>query len=155
MSRAGRRPEAVLLIGLPGSGKSTFYARQYARTHLRINLDMLRTRRREAVLVRACLATGQSFVVDNTNVTVEDRARFIAPSREAGFAITGCWFEPDLQGCLRRNRLRAAGRVPDAAIRSALSRLRPPSRAEGFDRLVRVSAIEPDDFRITPWDEPA
>src|SRR6185503_20744247 len=86
-SRAGRRPQAVLLIGLPGSGKSTFYARQYARTHLRINLDMLRTRRREAVLVRACLATGQSFVVDNTNVTVEDRARFIAPSREAGFAI--------------------------------------------------------------------
>ena len=145
----------MLLIGLPGSGKSTFYAQQYARTHLRLNLDMMRTRRREAALGRACLDTGQQFVVDNTNVTVEDRARYIAPSREAGFAIAGCWFEPDLEECLLRNRRRAVGRVPDAAIRSALSRLRPPSMAEGFDRLVRVIAIEPDGFRIAPWEDPS
>ena len=145
----------MILIGLPGSGKSTYCARQYGRTHVRINLDMLRTRRREAALVRACLDTGQSFVVDNTNVTAEDRARTIGPAREAGFLITGCWFEPDLAECLRRNRSRDPGRVPDAAIRSAFSRLRAPSIAEGFDRLVRVIAIEPDGFRITPWDEPA
>ena len=51
-------------------------------------LDMLRTRNREAILVRACIEARQRFVVDNTNPTQADRARYVVPARAAGF--TAC-----------------------------------------------------------------
>ena len=38
--------EMILLVGAPGAGKSTF-ARRFHDSHLRINLDMLRTCHRE------------------------------------------------------------------------------------------------------------
>ena len=75
------RPEAILLIGLQGSGKSTFYRERFFATHVRINLDMLRTRRREILLLDACLAGGTPFVVDNTNPTLAARARYLTLAR--------------------------------------------------------------------------
>jgi len=66
--------EAVLLIGIPGSGKTTFYGERFLETHVRISLDLLRTRNRESIFVETCLRTQQRFVVDNTNVTAAERA---------------------------------------------------------------------------------
>jgi predicted kinase len=43
--------EAVILIGIQGSGKSTFCRERFFNTHIRINLDMLKTRHRERYLV--------------------------------------------------------------------------------------------------------
>lgn len=40
--------EAVILCGIQASGKSAFYSERFFHTHVRINLDMLRTRRRES-----------------------------------------------------------------------------------------------------------
>jgi hypothetical protein len=54
--------EAVILIGIQGSGKSTFYRKRFFDTHMRISLDLLRTRHREKLLLRACLEGTQSFV---------------------------------------------------------------------------------------------
>jgi len=39
--------EMVLFIGIPATGKSTFYKERFFRTHVRVNRDMLRTARRE------------------------------------------------------------------------------------------------------------
>jgi predicted ABC-type ATPase len=66
--------QLILFIGLQGSGKSTFYQRQFADTHVRINLDMLKTRRRERLLFDACLSAKQPAVIDNTNPTPVDRS---------------------------------------------------------------------------------
>ncbi|MEQ8541828.1 MAG: hypothetical protein RIB93_30755 [Coleofasciculus sp. D1-CHI-01] len=66
--------EAVILIGIQASGKSSFCRDRFYNTHIRINLDMLKTRHREAILVQACLDAQQRFVVDNTNPTRADRA---------------------------------------------------------------------------------
>src|SRR5262249_33183868 len=142
-------PSAVLLIGLQGAGKSSFFAAHFFHSHVRVNLDMLRTRSREQRLVEACLWSGQSFVVDNTNVTRADRARYIGPARAAGFEVVGYYFEPDLAGALERNRGRSGrGRVPDTAIRAALARLEPPAPAEGFDRLHRVTIGPSGGFEV-------
>ncbi len=54
---------------------------------------MLRTRHREQFLVKACLGAKQSFVVDNTNVTRADRARYIPLARAAEFRVIGYYFE--------------------------------------------------------------
>src|ERR1700732_3621890 len=67
--------EAIIFIGIQGAGKSTFYRERFFDTHVRINLDMLRTRKREEQLLAACLDAGQSFVVDNTNPQASDPAR--------------------------------------------------------------------------------
>ena len=58
--------EAVIFMGVQGSGKSSFYKERFFRTHVRINLDMLKTRHREGRFLRMCVETRQPFVVDNT-----------------------------------------------------------------------------------------
>ena len=63
--------EAVLLIGIPGSGKSSFYREQFYATHLRINRDMLKTKRRERALIEACLKIQQQFVLDTSTPLVQ------------------------------------------------------------------------------------
>lgn len=84
--------ELVLLVGIQASGKWSFYKKQFADTHVRINLDMLRTRNRERIIFQACLQAKQPMVVDNTNPTKKDRARYIIPAREAGFKVIGYYF---------------------------------------------------------------
>ena len=131
--------EAVILIGIQGTGKSTFCRERLFHTHVRINMDMLQSRHRETLLLTACLNAKQSFVIDNTNPTTEERARYIAPSRAAGFRVVGYYFESDLRDALVRNELRQGiHRVPERGLRGTHSRLKPPSRAEGFDALFRV-----------------
>lgn len=144
--------EAILLIGIQASGKSTFYAQRFAATHVRISLDVLRTRRREQALLAECLAAGRPFVVDNTNVTREERARYIAPARAAGFAVAGYYLDVTLGSSIERNRGRAAERpVPVAAIAAAFHRLQPPSAEEGFDRLYRVTPDDKGGFDVRAW----
>ena len=65
--------EAIIFIGLQASGKSSFYHAKFSHSHMRLNLDMLRTRNREKILLEACLRAKQSFVIDNTNSTLTER----------------------------------------------------------------------------------
>ncbi len=145
--------EAILLIGISGSGKTTFYRRRFFSTHVRISLDLVRTRRRERLLVEACLAGGQWFVIDNTNVRFVERAAFLAVCRPARFRVIGYEFEPDLAGAIARNRLRAGrARVPDKAVRAMYRRLEPPMRSEGFDALYHVRLLGPEQYEVVEWD---
>jgi predicted kinase len=144
--------EAVIFIGVQAAGKTTFYRRRFFRTHVRINLDMLRSRRREALLVRACLEAGQPFVIDNTNPTAADRARYVPPARAARFRVVGYHFQPTLREALARNAGRpAAERVPEAAVRGTFRRLQAPSPEEGFDALYRVGIDEAGEFVVREW----
>jgi predicted kinase len=56
----------IIFIGLQGSGKSTFFLQQFYKTHIRLSMDMLRTRYREKLLFQACLTAKQPVVMDNT-----------------------------------------------------------------------------------------
>lgn len=144
--------EAVVLIGIQGSGKTTFYLERFFDTHVRISLDMLRTRVREEILIRACIAAKQPFVVDNTNVLIVDRTRYIGPGNRAGFRVVGYFFHPELREALRRNAARPGKRaIPAPGVISAFKRLEPPSLGEGFDEIFDVT-IDPDGaFIVRPW----
>lgn len=147
--------ELILLMGIQASGKSTFCRERLFSTHIRLNLDMLRTRHREAILLHACLEAKAKFVIDNTNLTRADRARFIAPARAAHFAVHGFFFESRVADSIARNAGRSGkARVPDSAIRHSSAKLEPPDLAEGFDTLsmVRISA-ETGEFLVEPWNE--
>ena len=144
--------EAIIFVGIQAAGKSSFYRERFFNTHLRINLDMLKTRHRERGLLRACIDLKQPFVVDNTNPTVEERARYIAPAKGAGFRIVGYYFQSIVQDCLARNDLREPReRVPARAIGGTARRLQLPSLAEGFDALHYVRIADDGSFRVEEW----
>ncbi len=145
--------EAVIFVGLQASGKSSFYQARFFDTHVRISLDLLRTRNREQRLVQVCLETRQPFVVDNTNPTPAARARYIGPAQAAGFAVVGYYFPTTVAECLARNQARAGarthpGRGPlrdgEAAAAAGPGRgvHRAVRRAAGRGRRVRRRAVD-------------
>ncbi|HWX42380.1 MAG TPA: AAA family ATPase [Blastocatellia bacterium] len=85
--------EAVIFVGIQATGRSSLYQRFFSDSHLRINLDMLHTRHREEVLLGACIEAKQPLVIDNTNTTVRERARYIEPLQAAGFRIICYYFQ--------------------------------------------------------------
>ena len=128
--------EAVILVGIQGAGKSTFYRQRFFDTHVRINLDMLQTRHRERLLLDACLEAGQSFVVDNTNHRATDRARYVALARQRGFRVFAYFFDVELRDAMRRNQQRpGAKNISSAAVAGTFRKLQPPTKAEGFDQI--------------------
>ncbi|MDH3348382.1 MAG: hypothetical protein OEM02_09855 [Desulfobulbaceae bacterium] len=98
--------EALIFMGIQATGKSTFYLEHFYKTHLRINLDMLKTRNREKILFKACLDMKQSFVIDNTNPTIEDRNRYIPATKEYKFRPIGYFFQSKISDSLERNLTR-------------------------------------------------
>lgn len=145
--------ELVLFIGPPAAGKSTFYAARFAQTHLRLSLDMLRTRHRERLLVKACLEARQPVVIDNTNPTRAERAVYIAAARASGFAISGYAFSAPYAQLIARNAARAGrANVPEVAIRATLAKLETPAFDEGFDRLWQVGpGAQGTGFEVLEW----
>ncbi|MBI1178611.1 AAA family ATPase [bacterium] len=144
--------ELVIFMGIQATGKSTFYRERFFTSHVRVNLDMLRTRHREALIVDACIAGKTPFVVDNTNLRRGDRQRYFAPAREAGFKVIGYFFQSRVVDALARNANRdRKARVPDLAIRSATAQLELPAPTEGFDKLYFVQIGQTNQFEVEEW----
>jgi predicted kinase len=136
--------EVIIFIGIQGSGKSTFYRERFIDSHMRINLDMLKTRHREQLLVRACLEAKQPFVVDNTNPTLADRQRYIPSAQAKQFKVVGYYFDVDLELCKYRNNQRSRKRqVPLIGLLSTARKLVKPTWDEGFDQIYHVYSQPP------------
>lgn len=111
---------------------------------------MLKTRHREHLLFGACLTAKQKVVVDNTNLSVAERAASIEPARACGFRVTGYYFRSVVAESLERNAGRElAKRVPDKGVLGAAGRLVIPEPEEGFDALFYVKID--DGFVVEPW----
>ena len=143
--------DAVVFIGIQGSGKSSFFKERFFTTHLRISLDLLKTRNREKRLLEVCLETDQRFVIDNTNSVRAERAKYIEAAKAARFQVVGYYFQSEIESCLRRNAGRPeAERVPDVAIYSTAKKLELPNWKEGFDKLYYVR-LEDGRFVVEEW----
>lgn len=144
--------EAIILIGIQASGKSTFYRDRFFDTHIRINLDMLKTRHREKCFLNACLAAKQPFVVDNTNPAREDRRRYIEPAKAAKFTVTGYYLQSKVDDCKNRNENRPEGQVVRVeGLLGTYSRLELPRMDEGFDKLYYVKVSGDGGFLVEEW----
>ena len=139
------------MCGVQGSGKTTLYRDRFLETHVRISMDLLRTRHREAALLELCLRTQQRFVVDNTNPRPADRRRYVAPARAAGFRVAGYLVDADEAEALGRNAERSGRRrVPVAGVIGTSRRLQRPTLEEGFDELWHATAAPGGGWRIEP-----
>ncbi len=141
--------QMVLFVGIQATGKSSFYRERFFNTHVRISLDLLKTRHREELLLKACLKGKQRFVIDKINLTRAERQRYISRAKAARFGVEGYFFDSEVADALRRNRNRVGKeRIPDAGIFGARKRLEIPTRDEGFDRLFRVRLMEETGFIV-------
>jgi predicted kinase len=140
---ASQPPECIILVGLPGAGKSTF-ARANFPAHEYISKDAFppgarNKQARQDAALRAALAAGRSALVDNTSVTPAERAAIITIARQCGARIVGYYFEVSTRDAIARNdRREGRAKVPKVAIFTSAKRLVPPSVEEGFDELHTV-----------------
>jgi predicted kinase len=143
--------EAVILCGVQGAGKTTLYRDRFLETHVRVAMDLLRTRAREKAFLALCLQQRQPFVVDATNPTPADRRRYVDPARAAGFKVVGYLVEiADAQALARNAAREGRRRVPAAAVVGTGRRLLRPTPEEGFDELWHATAAADSGWRIEP-----
>ncbi len=135
--------EVAILVGLPASGKSTFYRERLAGTHELVSKDLMpnvRDRaRRQVEMIERALREGRSVAVDNTNPTRAARAAILEQARRHGARVVAYYFPAEVKVCLARNRARDK-RVPEVAIFVAAKKMQPPAADEGFDDIVIMPA---------------
>jgi predicted kinase len=113
---------------------------------------MLKTRHREKKLFECCLEIQQPFVIDNTNLSRQERQRYIPIIQQYGVELHGYYFASQLKSALERNAQRGQATAPDKAILSAHSRLELPSYDEGFTKLYYVN-VKNGIFEIKDWEQ--
>lgn len=133
--------EMILFVGLPGSGKSTYYKNHFFNSHLRISNDLLKTRNRTEKLLAFCRETDMSFVIDNTCTTKAVRKRFLDFCSTLKIPIhKKCiYFDSPIDVCIKRNQSRIGKeKVPEIAIFGKAKEFEIPEISEGFDELIII-----------------
>ncbi len=132
--------EAIIFVGLQGSGKTTYFLNHFAATHEHISRDIQQTAERETAVIRECLRSGRSFVVDNTNATRAVRAPYINEAKAAGFDVLCYFFDTPVRTAIGRNNHRKDKKpIPVPAILRTAKRLEPPTLEEGVDQIRTIT----------------
>ncbi|MFI5336626.1 MAG: AAA family ATPase [Opitutales bacterium] len=145
----------VVLVGLPGSGKSTWLE---CRQVTGLSSDTIRgwladdetdqtihDRVFETLwyLLRQRLALGREVTyIDATNLNPQMRAAYIGIGRSWGCDVEAVFFDVPLEVCRERNSRRRRV-VPEEALARLAGKLVPPTLAEGFSRVVVVRPALP------------
>lgn len=145
----------VLTIGLPGSGKTTWYKRRGVTP---LSSDLLRnilfddiTEQRYQGLVfstlrsllRARLIAKMPWnYVDATNLSPHERRQWIKMAKSFGYEVQAVFFDVPLAICMERNSKRERV-VTDEVMQKMAERLRPPTFKEGFEKITVVRVKGP------------
>lgn len=145
--------ELLIFVGLPGSGKSTFYRTYFAATHEYVSKDLLSNnrnpQRRQMQLIEQALEQQRSVVVDNTNPTSEVRRPLLEMGHLYGATVSGYFFKAEVKQCIERNQQRTGkAKVPPVAIYATAKKLQQPTYAEGFDALYTVEIADNGTFDV-------
>lgn len=150
--RSAQAPKGyvVLAIGLPGSGKTTWFRRRGVTP---LSSDLLRNilfddveeQRYQGLvfstlrsLLRARLIAKMPWnYVDATNLSAHERRQWIKMAKSFGYEVQAVFFDVPLEVCLERNRSRDRS-VSEEIMRKMAERLKPPVFEEGFSKITVV-----------------
>jgi len=153
----GARGFVVLTIGLPGSGKTTWFKRRGVTP---LSSDLLRSLLFDDIteqrwqglvfstlrsLLRARLIAKMPWnYVDATNLSPHERRQWIKMAKSFGYDVQAVFFDVPLEVCMERNKRRERT-VSDDVMKKMAERLRPPDFKEGFSKItvVRVKGAPP------------
>ena len=140
----------VVLVGLPGSGKSTYAERMNLpslssdairklladdETDQTVHVRVFQTLQ---YLLHQRLEIGREVTcIDATNLKPEERKPYIEAGKSYGCEMEAVFFDLPLEVCRERNARRARV-VPEDALTAMAAKLVPPDPAEGFDRVTVV-----------------
>lgn len=140
----------VLAIGLPGSGKSSWFKRHNI---IPLSSDLVRgllfddpTEQRFQDLVfstlramlRARMIAGRPWnYIDATNLSPKERHSWIKMAKDFGYEAHAVFFDVPTDVCMERNRMRSRN-VPDDIMLRMAQKLRPPKFDEGFSKVTIV-----------------
>ena len=146
----------VLAIGLPGSGKSSWFKRHSIRP---LSSDMLREllfddaqeqrfqdlifSNLRSMLKARLIARRPMNYVDATNLTPQDRHSWIKLAKDYGYDVQGVFFDVPLDICLERNHKRTRT-VEDDVMRRMAAKLKAPTFEEGFSKITVVRVKKKD-----------
>lgn len=145
------RPTVVLAIGLPGAGKSTWFASNgvspLSSDTMRklladdeddqtIHVEVFETLR--YLMVKRIQIGRPETYIDATNLLEMHRAPFIKLAKKLGCDVEALYFDTPLEVCLERNRRRGR-RVPEEVVREMYEQLEPPTEKEGFTLVTHVT----------------
>jgi predicted kinase len=150
VERGKPKGAVVLSIGLPGSGKSSWFRRHNI---IPLSSDLIRgllfddpTEQRYQDLVfsslrsllRSRLIAGRPMnYIDATNLSPRERHSWIKMAREYGYEAHAVFFDVPADVCIERNRKRSRN-VPDDVMQRMAHKLRPPKFEEGFAKIIVV-----------------
>ena len=164
---AAKAPKGVvvLAIGLPGSGKTTWFKRRgvtplSSDTLRTILFDSITEQRYQSLvfstlrsLLRARLIAKMPWnYVDATNLSPRERRQWIHMAKDFGFETHAVFFDVPVEVCIERNRRRERV-VPEDVMQRMAAKLKPPTFAEGFAKItvVRVKQKADDSPEPGPW----
>lgn len=117
----------VILMGMPGAGKSELYQKKYApHNYVYLSQDILKTREKVLTQLKKALFTGQSIIIDATNPTREGRITYSQLAQSAGYQVDIVYV---VRNGYEANKKRTKP-VPDIAYNLYFSRLEEPSIGE-------------------------
>jgi predicted kinase len=156
---AARAPKGivVLAIGLPGSGKSTWFKRHNV---VPLSSDMVRSllfddvreqrfqdlvfSNLRSMLKARLIAKRPMNYVDATNLTPQERQHWIKLAKDYQYEVHAVFFDVPLEVCLERHQRRDRV-VPEDVMRRMAAKLKPPTFEEGIAKItvVRVKKKDP------------
>jgi predicted kinase len=154
------RGVVVLAIGLPGSGKSSWFKRHNV---VPLSSDMVRSllfddireqrfqdlvfSNLRSMLKARLIAKRPMNYVDATNLTPQERAHWIKLAKDYGYEVQAVFFDVPLEVCIERHQRRDRV-VPEDVMRRMAGKLKAPAFEEGFAKITVVRVKKKEDAAL-------
>ena len=142
--------EVIILIGSPGSGKSTFTENNLVpKGYIRINQDNLKSKEKVIKCLLQNIKEGKKIVIDSTNPQKNGRSEFLKLCKDNNYPVRAFVFQVSKDLAFHLNNLRAinknrkhySGHVNNIPIHTFFKNFEQPEIKEGFKEIVQVNFV--------------